>query len=95
MAGGAAAAGPGRAAGGASPRGVWGGSSAGELEPREGRASAGRRRGMRAGPSEKEAAKYRRRWCGEEFLSAYLLLRIPSKILSEKLAHHSERAAAV
>lgn len=46
---------------------------------------------MRARPSEKEAAKYRRR-CREEFHSACLLLRIPSKILSEELAHHSERA---
>lgn len=46
---------------------------------------------MRARPSEKEAAKYRH-WCREEFLSACLFLRIPSKILSEELAHHSEKA---
>ena len=46
---------------------------------------------MSARPSEKEAAKYRHR-CREAFLSACLFLRIPSKILSEELAHRSEKA---
>ena len=45
---------------------------------------------MRARPSEKEAAKCRNR-CREEFLSVCMFLRIPSKILSEELAHHSEK----